>query len=435
MRQSLLASFDRIWVENMHGDRTITGYGPDGRSSKTVFAIGGFSPGIRQGVATALLVRTGQHKEPIHRYRNDLDASDAAQRRSDLLASLGDDDFDARHEVLAPTAANRYVLRPVPIQSAGYGAWPALDTLMRVPPLPGLLEKRGGGLVGMDRARLEAKMRGYLDAATFKQARLANPALATDRARYDAKKMYAALRVEGYVEEQLQRYCLFAFDMRWAYVTAKRPAWNEPRPQLLHVLPDASGFLLLRSQQIVVPEGFPACWNTCLADDCLPSRHAFFVPIIENLPGAPRPNLSETAVAFLAGLDIEPSPASVATPWRHALATLYSPAYPTENAGGLRQGWPRVPLPDDAAALHRSAILGKQLAALLDPDAPAPRVSTGTLRPEIACIAIPGTKPGRERDWALSSWGNRTDKGVTMPGRGPGRTAPLQHDGNRRSQP
>ena len=67
MRQSLLASFDRIWVENMHGDRTITEYGPDGRSSETVFAIDGFSPGIRQGVATALLVRTGQQKEPIYR--------------------------------------------------------------------------------------------------------------------------------------------------------------------------------------------------------------------------------------------------------------------------------------------------------------------------------------------------------------------------------
>jgi hypothetical protein len=29
--------------------------------------------------------------------------------------------------------------------------------------------------------------------------------------------------------------------------------------------------------------------------------------------------------------------------WMHALAIGYAPAYLTENADGIRQGWPRIP--------------------------------------------------------------------------------------------
>ena len=36
----------------------------------------------------------------------------------------------------------------------------------------------------------------------------------------------------------------------------------------------------------------------------------------------------------------------------------YSAAYLTENADGVRQGWPRIPLPDKAEVLKDSARLG-----------------------------------------------------------------------------
>jgi len=77
-----------------------------------------------------------------------------------------------------------------------------------------------------------------------------------------------------------------------------------------------------------------------------------------------------------------------------------------------------VPLPSTADALRASAALGAQLAALLDPDAPVPGVTAGRIRPELACLAVPSTRSGVERDWSLRGWGHRTGKGVTMPGRG-----------------
>ena len=50
----------------------------------------------------------------------------------------------------------------------------------------------------------------------------------------------------------------------------------------------------------------------------------------------------------------------------HTLAILHAPDYRKENAGALRQDWPRIPLPDTKEALLASAALGRQIAALLD---------------------------------------------------------------------
>ena len=105
--------------------------------------------------------------------------------------------------------------------------------------------------------------------------------------------------------------------------------------------------------------------------------------------------------------------------WHHALATFYSPAFLAENASGLRQDWPRVPLPSDADLLLASAALGARLAALLDPDRPVPGVTQGDVQPELRTIAIPTTRAGETRSFRLAAgWGIRTDKGVTSPGRG-----------------
>jgi predicted helicase len=51
LREHLLRSFNRFWIENMHGNRKTSEYAPDGKVSETIFAIPGFSVGIQQGVA------------------------------------------------------------------------------------------------------------------------------------------------------------------------------------------------------------------------------------------------------------------------------------------------------------------------------------------------------------------------------------------------
>jgi hypothetical protein len=108
--------------------------------------------------------------------------------------------------------------------------------------------------------------------------------------------------------------------------------------------------------------------------------------------------------------------------WMHALAIGYSPAYLFENADGIRQDWPRIPLPATRDALESSAALGKQIAALLDTEQPVTGVTAGNIRPElqpVGNISRVGGGPLQPPEMAITAgWGHRGQNGVVMPGRG-----------------
>ncbi len=114
----------------------------------------------------------------------------------------------------------------------------------------------------------------------------------------------------------------------------------------------------------------------------------------------------------------------------HVLAVLHDPAYREANAGALHMEWPRIPLPgwpdgdEDGAAhdLAASAARGRELAALLDSDTPVSGVTAGTLRSEIAAVAVPSTVDGGNMtvdDFALTEgWGHFGPSEAVMPGQG-----------------
>ena len=138
-----------------------------------------------------------------------------------------------------------------------------------------------------------------------------------------------------------------------------------------------------------------------------------------------RPNLSFAAQTYLERLGL-----GVEDLFHHALAVLHDPAYREANAGALRMEWPRIPLPGwpdgdapgAADELRASASRGRELAALLDPETPVPGVTAGTLRPELAAIAVPAKAGGGNMigdDFALTAgWGHFGTRDAVMPGTG-----------------
>ena len=116
--------------------------------------------------------------------------------------------------------------------------------------------------------------------------------------------------------------------------------------------------------------------------------------------------------------------------FHHVLAVLHDPAYRHDNAGALRMEWPRIPLPgwpegaspSAAKELVASVARGQELAALLDSDTLVPGVTTGTLRPEAAAIAVPSTTAGGNMDGddfaLMAGWGHLGQGEAVMPGQG-----------------
>ena len=136
-------------------------------------------------------------------------------------------------------------------------------------------------------------------------------------------------------------------------------------------------------------------------------------------------NLSDFALTYLAALGLsnpETDRDTAELIWMHALAIGYSSAYLSENADGIRENWPRIPLPASREALIASAALGREVAALLDTEAPVPGVTSGTIRDELKTIADISRVGGgtlKPDEFAVTAgWGSGGQGSITMPGKG-----------------
>jgi hypothetical protein len=368
-----------------------------------------------------------------------------------LLASLKAKKFDHLYEKADPTPASRFSFRPADVASH-YLPWPRLVELSAEPPSNGLMEKRGGALMNLDRHALETRMRQYYDPnVSLEVLRMAGTPLAEDAARFNASRAREkVLAAEKFQPDHVRRYALRPFDVRWCYYTSERPLWNEPRPRFWAQCWKGNVFLMSRPAGVANPEGVPFFYTPLLGDNDFLRGHAYYFPFRLRAASASKPkkkddgngefgsileeaapayetdgakttaNLSPTARAYLANLCIGNPDADADTAamiWLHALAIGYAPAYLVENADGLRQDWPRIPLPASKAALLASAELGREAAALLDTEALVPGVTTGKLRPELKTVAeLHSTS---SPDFGITAgWGHAGKEGVTMPGKG-----------------
>jgi hypothetical protein len=453
LRQHLLQSFDKFWIDNMHGNRKISEYAPDGRTSQTIFAIPGFSPGIQQGIVISLWLKTGEtnNKPARVRFRDDYNAAKADERRAQMLDALNEADFAAHYEEVTPAAHNYYAFWPLEIAKP-YLRWPLLTELCAEPPQNGLMEKRGGALFDMDRAALERRIRMYYDArVSWEQLEALATGLTRDAARFDAKAARAKVTgAESYNPENLRRYLLRPFDVRWCYYSGERPLWNEPRPSLWEQVWEGNTFFMSRPSGVADPEGVPVYFTSLLGDNDFQRGHAYYFPIHLKVPlpnngnhqqsnmlsesgiayaVRPRANLSAKARHYLKHLGL-PSPDEdeevAGLLWMHALAIGYAPAYLTEHADGIRADWPRVPLPDTAERLRASAALGHRIATLLDTEVSIRGVTQSPLRPELRAIGVLSRVDSGQlnpaTDLAVTAgWGYTIRETVTMPGQGDAR--------------
>lgn len=449
MRQRLLAEFDSIWIDCLNGDSRETGkLTPEGKPDPSVFSTEWNREGIRVGTAIGMFVKRGTARGAgvAVGFRQFWGTA----KRAELLASVSDSDFSAQYETAAPSKDNRYSLRPG-IAGSDYQNWPRVIEFGADPPYNGPIERRAFALISLDKTVLAKRMRAYFDPAVSNDAVATyHPALMMTGNRIVGPDARAKILKEHmYDESRIVKYPFKPFDVRWCYLDNLRPLFSEPSPRLLsHALPRNS-FLLTRDTADKDPEGPPFLISPVVCDyDCI-SGHARHFPVLLRrdigqkrkqakpktavIPGmaAPPPglvaNLSRPARAYLESLglsDPDSHEELAEMIWRHVLAVGYSPAYLTDNADGIRQDWPRIPLPAKREALLASAELGKQIAALLDVDTPVPGVTGGIVAPEYRDLGVIQRTDGKPLnleagDLELTAgWGHAGKAGVVMPGRG-----------------
>ena len=432
MRERYLEAFDTIRIDNLHGDRIISEYAPDGHTSETVFALQGQSPGIKVGTSITLLSKASVAKSKNKRilYR-DFHQARANDRRKALLGSLDAPHIDSGYSSLDCNISMGLPFKPMAV-SDGWQEWPALPDLFPTS-FPGVKTSRDGFLVDVDLDRLKQRVADYFDNyLAHEEITCRYPSVMKSTARFDARAVRdALLKRGGPAEGGFVRYAYRPFDTRWLYWEGETKLLDEKRVEYKpHVF---AGNFALVLQRTARPDLSPPLLIREFGDLNQMNSNDYCVPVwlrdygfdIDGTDSQQRPNLSLSAQHYLDRMG-----ARVEDLFHHVTATLHDRAYRTANAGALRMDWPRIPLPgwpDGVAAgaadqLVVSAARGRQLATLLDSGTPVAGVTSGALRSELAAIAVPMTTGGGNMaadDFAVSAgWGHFGTGEAVMPGQG-----------------
>jgi len=427
MRERYLEAFDVIRIDCLNGDKYKTGkVAPDGSPDPSIFSTEGDPVGIQVGTAIATLVRKTEHA-----FADEVGFRHLwGQAKPAELVATAEAEPDTLYERIKPVLSLGLPFVRTPVSDAWLD-WPSLPDLFPVS-FPGVKTSRDGFLVDVDLDRFKARISDYFDARlSHEEIARRYPAVMKSTALFNAHRVRdALLNRHGPIEAGFIRFAYRPFDIRWLYWEEDSGLLDRPRVDYQPHVFEGNRFLV--TQQKPRREWSPPQVISYLGCLDLMDRGATCISAWLHDGGlgtdsdvARSPNLSGTAQRYLERLG-----ADVEDLFYHVLAVLHDPAYREANAGALRMEWPRIPIPGwsdgdadgAAAALASSAARGRNLARLLDPDAPVPGVTQGPLRPEIAVIAVPATTDGRNMtgdDFAVTAgWGHFGTGDTVMPGQG-----------------
>jgi len=472
MRERYLEVFDDIWIDCLNGDKFATGkLTPDGKPDPSIFSTEWNKEGIKTGTAIALLLRKENHQQTdavkfrdiwgTTKWQQLVESQDQSNDKLCLaiftelwlkwleeiknnlpIRSVKVRFWLASFIYYLIQQSKYHIFQPalflgLPFKhlkfSANYPDYPLLPELFPAF-FPGVQTKRDELVVDIDKADLQNRIGQYFDASINDEEmkRICPRSMETTN-RFDAKESREYLLRRGLLSEYIVRFCHRPFDIRWIY-------W-EPETKLLGEKVSAyfpqvfKGNIWMTSQQKPRRDWSKPQFIRNLGCLDLMDRGASCIPLFikleegkldlflnddRKLENGLNLNLSDKAIEYLKEVG---TIADAEYLFYHVLAILHAPNYASENDGALRQDWARIPLPDNRETLIASATLGRQIAALLDPETPVSGVTSGKLRPELKTIAVVsriGTgNLDPNTDFALTAgWGHAGQNNVTMPGRG-----------------
>ncbi|HEY5232099.1 MAG TPA: type ISP restriction/modification enzyme, partial [Verrucomicrobiae bacterium] len=442
MREKYLEVFDSITVDCLNGDKFKTGkVTPEGNPDPSVFSTESNREGIQVGTAIATLIRRSRREEAQTKKKSKslLASSPTGEiyfrhlwgkdKRGELLATINEPPKNIYTRLKPPLEVG---LPFLPMKTeASYYKWPLLTELFPVS-FPGVKTSRDEFLVDVEKDALVKRLEKYFDPEiSHEEMKRIAPGIMDNSARFRAEIVRDELRQRGFLKKNVVRYCYRPFDVRWLYWEPETKLLDEKRTE--YFLQIFEGNVWIEARQKQTMDSFDRGYFTKVLSDNFGNGLSNFFPLwLKPNPdpsslfdavsdGKPKANLTDAAGEFLADLRFGNKPEEL---FYHTLAVLHSTEYRAENSGALRQDWPRVPLPKSREALLASAELGRQVAALLDTEAPVEGVTKGKPHSELKTIAELSCSAKSDLK-VTAGWGHAGQGGVTMPGKGKLETRPF----------
>jgi predicted helicase len=358
MRQSLLQTFDEIYILDLHGNSLKRETAPDGSPDENVFD-------IRQGVAIGFFVKHGNpEKRGVYH-------ADLYGRREDKYAWLTQHTLhNTPFQPIQPTSPF-YFFVPRQIQNLEvYQSWPKITDIFQ--------EYHTGIIAGRDNLAIHfSEDELWTTVLRFSQM---DPELArqTYRLGKDARDWKVALAQKdlqrsGPSRNFIKPILYRPFDIRYTYYTGQNRGflrWAYP-DFMRHMLAGENLGLITRRQQLPGREcTYFFVTNTIISDGVIRSDNRggeslfplYLYPSAKSsgvFEEGRRPNLAEWLLPKLStAYGFTPTPQEVLA---YIYAVLYSPTYRRAYAEALRSDFPRIPFVADGEVFRRMAELGRRL--------------------------------------------------------------------------
>lgn len=365
MRQSLMRSFDNIYVLDLHGNSLKKETCPDGSKDENVFD-------IRQGVAIVFFIKRGgkENRDAVVRH------ADMWGLRDVKYSWLNEHDL-ARTEwcTLTPTSPiYLFVSRDEALESS-YRRFVSIPELFPVHSVS-IVTARDGLTIHWSPEEVWTTVTAF--------SRM-DPELARDgyNLRKDVRDWKVALAqkdllASGPSREKITRMLYRPFDIRHTYYTGQSRGFiGQPQKSVMRHMLAGENLALMTPRRV---EHIGA-WQHAFVCAVISDHVAVSLKTIDYAfplylyPSAARddlfvhhelserqPNLNQKLVAALAeAYSREPTSEEI---FHYVYAVLYAPAYREKYAEFLRMDFPRVPFTADAGLFQNLTALGARLTAL-----------------------------------------------------------------------
>ncbi len=360
MRQSLMKSFEHIYLLDLHGNSKKKEKCPDGSKDENVFD-------IQQGVAIILAVKKkGMRKKISH--------SDLWGLREAKYGWLKDNDIKStKWKKLTPTSEFYFFVPRDEKLLAGYQKYPKVTDIFPTNSV-GIVTSRDKFVIDANRAELKKRIRMFRD-ENIPDSIIKQAFDLKDKANWKTKDARKKVRAEKDWEKQIIPILYRPFDRQWIFYNDA--VIERTRKDVMRHMRRANLALCVgRAGQVV---GLEKAWNVVFCAECIADLNLFYrggnanLPLYlypdEDLYNNAKTNTYQREVniekrvfeALKKAYGKKPKPEAI---FYYIYAVLYSNIYRQKYAGFLKSDFPRVPFSHDYSLFLAMGKSGENLVDL-----------------------------------------------------------------------
>ncbi|GIV87381.1 MAG: DNA methyltransferase [Chloroflexus sp.] len=355
MRQSLLKTFDEIYILDLHGNSLKRETAPNGGPDENVFD-------IRQGVAIALFVKHGDGAQ------RGVYHADLYGLREDKYHWLETHDLaSAGYQPIQPVSPYYFFIPRTTANLQAYQSWPSIPQIFPVNSV-GIVTARDGFVIAFEKTELQNRILQFQNTQGLPDEVLAQAYGLKDKPGWSLSVARKRIQSESNPQAHVHPILYRPFDVR--YIFYHEAVIERPRPEVMrHMLAGQNLALIThKREELNVP------WRHALVTDLMTEHGVtsskttnYHFPLYlypsdtapEMFQQAKTPNLAEWLLPKLsADYGFAPTPEQVLA---YIYAVLYSPTYRQKYAAELRIDFPRIPFTADAGLFRQMAALGQEL--------------------------------------------------------------------------